>query len=382
MKSAFKEINKRRRHPDYGLLLAVITCTVISILLIYSIHSNNIIGKVGESYYKTQLLTGALGLVIALAVSQLDYRKFVRLWMLYVPVSLLFVALTFTGLGVKVEGATDVAWLNLGFVQIQPSELLKTAFIMTFAFHLHKDEENMNKPLHMLLICIHGMFPIMIIALQKDFGTAMIFGFIIASMMIGAKISWKYLLAAPFVIAGGLVFLWNFVLDNMHKQRILILFNPGTDPENLEYQQDLGIAALRKGGVFGMGLFSDKKYVSVPEMHNDFLFTHAGQVFGFVGAIGVLAILAYLCLKVYSNAKNARDSLGKFMCLGVFGLFLGHCILNIGMVLKVMPVIGVPLPFLSAGGTAMLTMYIDIGIVLSTYTHNNKRYNMFYDEDN
>ena len=234
----------------------------------------------------------------------------------------------------------------------------------------------------MALLCLHGFVPIALVGGQGDYGTAIVFGFIFAAMIISAKISWKYLAAAPVLLAAALVFLWNFVLKSDHKNRIEVLLHPGTDPEGLEYQQDLGLTALNKGGFLGIGLFGDKnEYISVPEIHNDFILSYAGMVFGFVGAVGLLAILAYICLKILADSRIAKDNLGKFICMGTFGLMLAHCIMNIGMVLKVMPVIGIPLPFLSAGGTAMVSMYVAIGLVLSTYTHSNKKYNVFYEEE-
>lgn len=201
-------------------------------------------------------------------------------------------------------------------------------------------------------------------------------------MICSAKISWKYLVAAPFVIAAAVAGMWFFALNEFHKKRILILFNPGTDSD-IEYQQNLGLAALKSGGVFGKGLMKNAdEYVYVPEIHNDFIFTYAGQVFGFVGSIGLLIILAYICLKIFADSHITRDRLGRFICMGAFGLMLSHCILNIGMVLKVAPVIGIPLPFLSAGGTAMVSMYAIIGLVLSTYSHRAVNYNVFYDDNN
>lgn len=383
MKSAFKNLNGNHHRTDIGLLLAVLVCSCISSLLLYSITANGVLEKVDASYYKTQIFSTVVGLILAVVISLFDYKKFVRLWFLYAPVALFLSMLVFTSLGYQREGADDRAWLDLGFIKFQPSEILKFAFILTFSYHVSKDEENMNKPLHMLLICGHALIPIGLIGLQGDYGTAIVFGFIFASIIISSKISWKYLAAAPLLFAAGLFFLWNFVLGSIHKKRILVLIHPGTDPEGLEYQQDLGLSALHNGGVFGIGLFNKnkEKYISVPEIHNDFMFTYAGQVFGFVGAIGILAILAYICLKIYADSKITRDPLGKFICLGVFGMLLGHCIMNIGMVLKVAPVIGVPLPFISAGGTAMVSMYAAIGLVLSTYNHSAKKYNVFYDED-
>ena len=341
---------------------------------------DKVLESVGASYYRTQIISALMGLFAALVISLINYKKLARLWFLYVPVSVVLVLLTFTGLGYK--RADDQAWLNLGFIQIQPSEVLKLAFILSFAYHLSRVEENMNKPVHMALLCLHGLVPIALVGGQGDYGTAIVFGFIFAAMIISAKISWKYLAAAPVLLAAALVFLWNFVLKSDHKNRIEVLLHPGTDPEGLEYQQDLGLAALNKGGFLGIGLFGDKnEYISVPEIHNDFILSYAGMVFGFVGAVGLLAILAYICLKILADSRIAKDNLGKFICMGTFGLMLAHCIMNIGMVLKVMPVIGIPLPFLSAGGTAMVSMYVAIGLVLSTYTHSNKKYNVFYEEE-
>ena len=382
MKSAFKKLPSGKHSIDAGLLFAVTLCSSISTVLIYSISNNKLLSGVGGSYWKTQLFSMMIGLGTSVIMSFIDYRKLVKLWFVFAPIALFLVGLTFTSLGYQREGADDKAWLNLGFIMFQPSEILKLAFILTFAYHLSRDEEEMNKPVHMLLLCLHAAVPIGIVGLQGDYGTAIVFAFIFGFMICSAKISWKYLLAAPFVIAGAVAAMWFFVLNEFHKKRVMILFNPGSDPENIEYQQDLGLAALKSGKVFGKGLFGNSgEYISVPEMHNDFIFTYAGQVFGFLGSVGILIILTYVCLKIFGDSRVTRDHLGKFICMGAFGLIFSHCIMNIGMVLKVAPVIGVPLPFMSAGGTAMVSMYAVIGLVLSTYAHRAVNYNVFYDED-
>ena len=382
MKSAFKKLPSGKHSIDAGLLFAVTLCSAISTLLIYSITHNKVLETVGSSYWKTQAFSMGVGIVAAIVISFIDYRKLVKLWVIFVPLSLGLMALTFTSLGYRREGADDQAWLNLGFIQFQPSEVLKMAFILTFAYHLSRDEEEMNKPLHMLLIIIHGMIPLGIVGMQGDYGTAIVFAAIFAFMICSAKISWKYLVAAPFVIAAGVAAMWFLALSEFHKKRITILFNPGSDPEYIEYQQDLGLAALKSGKIFGKGLFKNvDEYVYVPEIHNDFIFTYVGQVFGYLGSLGIIIILAYICLKIFADSRITRDRLGRFICMGAFGLILSHCIMNIGMVLKVAPVIGVPLPFMSAGGTAMISMYAIIGLVLSTYSHRAVTYNVFYDEE-
>lgn len=382
MRSAFKKLPSGKHSIDAGLLFAVTLCSVISTVLIYSISHNKLLEGVGSSYWRTQLISMGMGLIAAVIMSFIDYRKLVKLWFIFAPATLILVGLTFTSLGYQRAGADDQAWIQIGSFSFQPSEVLKLAFILTFAYHLSRDEEEMNKPLHMLLLCIHALVPIGIVGLQGDYGTAIVFVFIFVFMICSAKISWKYLVAGPFVAAAGIAAMWFFALDEFHKKRVTILFHPGTDPENIEYQQDLGLMALKSGKIFGKGLFAkSSEYVSVPEMHNDFIFTYAGQVFGFLGSVGILIILTYICLKIFADSRVTRDHLGKFICMGAFGLIFSHCIMNIGMVLKTAPVIGVPLPFMSAGGTAMVSMYTIIGLVLSTYSHRAVNYNVFYDED-
>ncbi len=384
MSSVFKKLSVSKHSVDIGLLFAVTICATISTLLIYSIARSGIseIEGVGNSYWITQLVSMGVGVFAAFIISFIDYRKLVKFWPLFAIVSIGFVALTFTSLGYQREGADDQGWIKIFGISMQPSEIMKIAFILTFSYHLSKDEEDMNKPLHMLLLLLHGGIPIGIVGLQGDYGTAIVFAAIFGFMLISAKISWKYLAVAPFAIAGVVAVMWFNFLSQFHKERILILFHPGTDPENIEYQQDLGLAAIKSGGVFGKGLFANSdEYIYVPELHNDFIFAHVGQVFGFIGSLGVLIVLAYICLKVFADSRITRDRLGRFICMGAFGLFFTHCLMNIGMVLKVAPVIGVPLPFLSGGGTAMLSMYVVIGLVLSTYSHRAVTYNVFYDDN-
>ena len=247
------------RRLDKPLILAALLCSVLSIILLYSIWQNHIISSVGSSYYRTQLLSCGLGLACLLVLSAIDYHKLVRLWFLYAPVALVLTLLTFTALGHKRAGADDQAWLNLGFIQFQPSEVLKLAFILTFSLHLAKDESNMNKPLHMLLLCVHGAIPTGLIALQGDYGTAIVFAVVFLGMLFAAKISWKYVLAFLIAIPLALVAAWNFILGDTHKKRILVLLHPGTDPENIEYQQDRGLEALSNGKIFGVGLHNSTK---------------------------------------------------------------------------------------------------------------------------
>ena len=129
----------------------------------------------------------------------------------------------------------------------------------------------------------------------------------------------------------------------------------------------------------GLGFDADN-YTYVPEIYNDFIFSYIGMTLGFIGCMAVVIALASLCLKLLSNASSAQDLLGKMICIGAFAMMTFHCIINIGVVISLIPVIGIPLPFLSTGGTSMVMMYVSIGPVLSINTHREKKRHMFYEE--
>ena len=203
-----------------------------------------------------------------------------------------------------------------------------------------------------------------------------------ACMIFAAGLSWKYIIPVLAALPFGIWFLWEKILLPHQKLRFEVLFaeDPINDPmyADIYYQQYWGKLALGSGQVFGKGLQAEK-YVSVPEVQNDFIFTFVGQCFGFIGCVGLIAVLAYVCLKIVADSRIAKDELGKNICVGVFAMIFIHCVLNIGMVLAVMPVIGVPLPFVSQGGSSMVSMFISVGLVMSVYAHSEKNYRVFYD---
>jgi len=269
-----------------------------------------------------------------------------------------------------------VAWLKLGPLTFQPAELLKIAFLLSFSYHLYKVKDDINNLINIILLCMHAGLPIALIMKQGDHGTALVFIMMFIIMMYSAGLSLIYIIPAILAVPVVGYFAWQYALGDVQKERIMILFNPGTDPEGLEWQQDLGLSSLTAGNIFGNGLFGNGKS-NVPEIYNDFIFAYVGYVFGFVGCLALIVVFAFICIKLIADSLVARDELGRNICIGAFSIIFTHCVLNIGMVLKVMPVIGIPLPFVSAGGTALVSMYIVIGIVLSARQHNQKVYRMF-----
>lgn len=382
LKIVLKVILQYIRKLDKQLFVAVCAVSAFSVLMMYSLVHNDVTSK-NERMYQIQFICLCIGAFAALVMSALDYHKFTKLWFLYVPGAIGLTLLTFTSLVYKpVEGADDAAWIDLGFTTLQPSEFLKIAFIMSFAYHLSKVGDKINHFGRVILLCIHGAVPTLIVVAQGDDGTALVFFFIFACMMFAAGLSWKYIL--PCIVAAPVAVwvLWDKIMLPHQKLRFLVLFedDPMSNPEfaDIAYQQYWGKLALGSGQLFGKGLFADE-YVAVPYVQNDFIFTYVGQCFGFLGCVALLAVLSFICLKIVIDSRIAKDDLGKFMCIGVFSMIFIHCILNLGMVLGVMPVIGVPLPFVSQGGTSMASMFVCIGLVMSVYSHSEKNYRLFYD---
>lgn len=362
---------------DKLLLLSVSLCATLSIICIYSIYNAQVV-EISENQWYTQTVSALIGIILSFIITAIDYKKIANLFWLYVPVSLVLVGLTFTSLGYGRGEADDIAWIDLGFISIQPAEILKIAFLLSFSLHLSKVGEDINRFLNFILLCIHGLIPIGIVALQGDYGTAIVFGVMCAFMMLFAGLSIRYIAPILASIPIILYLLWTYVLGSVHKNRILVLFNPGSDPLGIEYQQNLGKKALAEGGLFGKGLFQ-QEYSTVPEIHNDFIFAFVGQALGFVGCVVLLIVFTFICIRILCDRLKCKDSLGKNICVGTFAMIFIHCFMNIGMVLGVMPVIGIPLPFMSAGGTAMVSMFVAIGLVLSTQSHNQKPKRMFYE---
>lgn len=377
MGAVFDRIFQYFRKLDKLLIIAAAALSFFGVVLLYSICVNRAATiEVNMSLCRNQIIAVAAGLAGAMLLSALDYHKVLSLWVIFAPAAIILSLLTFTSLGIEVDG--DRAWIDLGFTTLQPAELLKIAFVATFSLHLSKVSDHVSSFANVVLLCAHAALPTVIVLLQGDDGTATVFAAIFVIMMYAAGISWKYILPCVIALPAAVYFVWTRVMEPFQKTRFLVLFDDELDPLGVGYHQRVGKTALGSGQIFGKGLFGGE-YIRVPEVPNDFIFTFVGQCFGFIGCMAVLIVLAYICLKILADSRIAKDPLGKFLCVGVFAMIFVHGVLNLGMVMGVLPVIGVPLPFLSQGGTSALSMYIGLGLVMSTYSHSEKKYRVFYD---
>jgi rod shape determining protein RodA len=267
-------------------------------------------------------------------------------------------------------------------MQIQPSEFLTVAFIMSFATHLYKVGDRLNRLVHVALLCLHALVPIAIMAAQGNTGTPLIVILIFVLMLFMAGISWKYIVAA--VVAtplAGYAF-WNFYANEYHKLRILVIFDEEIQQaEILRFfnQQYYSLMAMGSGGLTGQGL-EGGDYISIFAIHNDFIFSYIGMTLGMIGCLGVILFMLVLCIRILSVMSAAKDPLGRAICSGAFATVFFHTVINVGMAIAVTPVIGVQLPFISAGGSSTLSFYIAMGLVMSVWAHREKKYHMFYTE--
>lgn len=373
-KSRIGEFIKR---TDKLYLLFCIACSAISSVTLLSwckYASSN--GSYRVFY--VQVAASAVGIVCALIISTVDYRLMARLWPLHASATWFLVLLTFIRKGPfgASNGTDNYSWIKLPLgLSIQPTELAKISFILTFALHLSNVKEKINEPKVLIKLILHWLAPVALIHFQGDDGTALIFLVIGAVMLFSAGLSYKYILsvfgAALISIPLWFPFLWGRMGD-YQRNRILGLLNPeDATYRAILYQQNMARISIGAGEITGRGLFSSEHHY-VPENQNDFIFSYISEAMGFVGSMLVIILLCCIIAKTFTTAMKSQDVIGSYICVGVAAVFITQMVLNLGMNLYLLPVIGITLPFFSAGGTSVTMLYLSVGVVLSVYAHNKK----------
>ena len=349
-----------------------------AVAVIYSLLLISDMQRAGTyNYLFTQTIAIVVGIVAAWLVSLINYKFMVKMWWLFAAAAIGLAGLLFV-FGVQVTGTDDTALIHLpGGFSFQPSELMKLCFIITFTKHLTflKEIEKLKSVLGILSLLVHLGVPIVLLHAQGDDGAVLIFLFIAIVMAFLAGVPARYFAILGGTLAVGLPVLWNFFLNNEHRNRILALFDlDGNAMTNYGWQQYQGKVSIASGQLSGYGLYNGRRveFGIVPEQENDFIFTVAGEEFGFIGCMILLAILVVIIVRVLINAKNAYDNTGKYICYGVFAMIASQTVINIGMVLGVIPVIGITLPFFSSGGSSVMSMMIAIGLVQSVMYNQEK----------
>lgn len=350
------------QNSNLRLIVICLAITIYGCLLVYSASHGYGYGFGGAS---THIIAAAIGFVAALLISQIDYDNICALWPIWAGLALLLVLLTFTPLGLNAVGTDDTAWLGIGSLTFQPSELMKIAFIITFSVHLSAVQENIRSFKTVLLLGLHAMIPIGLVFLQGDDGTAIVFIMIFLSMLFAAGVNLLYYVVGLTGICVAIPILWSAMSEDK-KARILCIFPPYVEKylQTAGWQQFEGLKAIGSGQLTGTGYLNTNNG-SLFARNNDLVFTVAGEEFGFIGSLLLLLLLTLLLFELFRCASLARDPLGTYICVGMLALIGFQSIINLGMNLRLLPVIGITLPFFSAGGSSVATLYLGIGLVLS-----------------
>ncbi len=360
------------RNLDFVLIAAVLVMCGIGLVFVYSATHDGVgHGQLTDpfSYFKRQLAAFCVGIVCVMVILTIDYNLVRRahLFLYWGNIALLVLVLL---VGRRVSGAER--WLRIGPVVVQPSEMAKIVMILTLSNHLA--EADMNSRYDLLMALIHVALPTGLVLLQNDLGTAIVFVGITMAVLFVAGMRPKDLLAIVGIgaLASPIVFFLG--LKDYQRARILTFINPHADPTGTGYNVIQSTIAIGSGGFFGKGLFrsTQVRLNFLPAHHTDFIFSVIGEELGFLGGVAVLAIYALILLRCLQAASAAKDVFGQLVAAGVASLILIHVLINVGMTMGLMPVTGIPLPFLSCGGSSLMANLIAIGFVLNINMRRQK----------
>ena len=367
--SRLREIAVDRRHnrSDRILFGTMLALSGFGLLMIYSATSS-----AGSLGMERQMIFVAAGLTIYAIVSNIDYREFKNL----IPIIsvVVLIGLFAVYLFEPINGARR--WIPLGLFNLQPAEFAKVMVILLLAALLspsNRDEvgkRQLTWPNVFRAILIVAL-PATLVLFEPDLGTTLVFGFILFVMLFVAGATWRQMLALTAAAAVGVVvILQREWLEGYQLDRIRVLFRPDIDPTGIGYTMQQSRRAIGSGQIFGRGLFAEGTQTSfeyVPEQETDFIFTAVAEQLGFVGGILVIAAFAVIVWRLLVIAANARDRFGALIATGLAAMMVFHVFVNVGMTVGIMPVTGLPLPFLSAGGSFYLAMTLSLGLANSVW---------------
>ncbi len=349
-------------HVDGFLMVLIVALTVFGLFVLYSALEKDV------AQLKKQLIFFAVGYGAMLSVAQIPLRVLQR-WtpMLYILGVFLLIAVYFFGVGAK--GA--VRWLNIGF-RFQPSELMKVVMPLAVAAFFAKKVLPPSLPHIGLALCIVAV-PAALILKQPDLGTALIVASSGLFVLFFSGLQWRYIAIAAIIGAISIFFLWESLHD-YQRLRILTLFNPDADPRGAGWNIRQSVTAIGSGGWYGKGwLLGTQSHLDfLPESHTDFITAVLAEEFGFLRILIVLSIYMLLIGRGFIIALRAQDTFSRLIAIAITLTFFIYVFVNMGMVAGILPVVGVPLPLVSRGGTSIVTLMIGFGILMAVSTQQRR----------
>ena len=349
---------------NYPLLGLIITLFFVGLAALYSISNGDF-----NSWPLKHSQRFVLGLIIFFLVIFFDLRLiFGYAYVIFFLSIISLVIIPF--FGIESNGATR--WINIAGISLQPSEFVKYTLILALAKYFHSINNDSSFIKTLIIPLIITIVPVLLVITQPDLGTALIILLGGISLFWISGLNYKYFIVGVFSILCSLPVLWQYLKD-YQKDRVLTFFNPERDPLGNGYHIMQSKIALGSGGIFGKGYMegTQSHLNFLPEMQTDFIFTMLGEEFGFIGTLLLLLIYAALIMISIRLALKSRSLFSKYLSLGVCNVFFIYVFVNIGMVTGLLPVVGVPLPFISYGGSSMLAVMFGFGLLMNCYINRN-----------
>lgn len=364
----------RMREVTWGLVFLIVITAGIGFATLYSAGG----GKF-DPWATRQIVRFSFGLLVMFGAAMVDLRFWLRhAYVIYGIALLLLISVEVIGL---VSGGSQ-RWIHFGPLRIQPSEVMKIALVVALARYFHKSAlEDIARPIRLIVPLIMIAVPIALVLKQPDLGTAALLGAVgLAVMFAGGVKAWKFAVAGAAGLA-AMPIVWS-VLHGYQRKRILSFLDPSSDPLGSGYHSTQSQIALGSGGVWGKGfLQGSQSHLSfIPETQTDFAFAVLAEEFGLMGALLLLVLFSAIIGYGVVIALRSRNQFGRLLALGLSVNFFLYVFINIAMVTGIFPVVGVPLPLISYGGTAMLTLMFGFGLILSVYINRDARIGRFDDE--
>jgi rod shape determining protein RodA len=368
-------VMSRLTEVNWLFVLLILAVAAIGIAVLYSAGGGSF-----DPWASRQISRFALAIGIMFAAALVDLRFWLRhAYVVYAIGIIMLVAVE--AMGIEAKGAER--WLYIGFMRVQPSEVMKIALVLALARYFHKtaaeDVRRISRLIPALLIIA---VPALLVLKQPDLGTAGMLLLSGAGMLFIAGVRWRWFALVGVAGLGVLPVLWNHLRD-YQKARVLTFLDPERDPLGAGYHILQSKIALGSGGIWGKGfLQGSQSHLSfIPEKQTDFIFSIFAEEFGMVGAIVLLTLYGLILVYGFAIALRSRNQFGRLLALGITLTFFLYVFINMAMVMGLIPVVGVPLPLISYGGTAMLTLMFGFGLLISVYIHRDARIGRFQGDD-
>lgn len=360
-------LREKLRHVSWSLVLLICLVASVGFAMLYSAAGGNF-----DPWADRQMARFAVGILVMFAVALIDLRFWLR--HAYLIYAIAFVLLLYVEVAGEI-GMGAQRWIDFGFFQLQPSEIMKISLVLAIARYFHRlSFDDIGRPLYVLWPVLLAAAPAALVMVQPDLGTAGMLLMVTTALLFAAGVRlWKFAVVG---IAGlsAIPISWSFLRD-YQKDRILTFMNPENDPLGAGYHITQSKIAFGSGGVFGKGFMqgTQSHLNFLPERQTDFIFTMLAEELGMVGGLVVLGLFVLLFIYGFAIALRSRNHFGRLLAIGLTANLFFYVFINTAMVMGLIPVVGIPLPLISYGGTAMMTVLVGFGLLMSVYIHRDLR---------